>query len=102
MLIWLLRLVVVYLVLRGISRLVQGIGEGLRAPRDAQKPAVPLVRDPICGTFVVSSRALTSGSGGDMRFFCSERCRRAYISSSSSTSAAASRVASRGERSDRP
>jgi hypothetical protein len=85
-LIWLLRLVVVYLVLRGISRLVQGIGEGLRAPRDAQRPAVPLVRDPICGTFVVSSRALTSGSGSDMRFFCSEKCRRAYVSGAPSTS----------------
>ena len=78
-LVWLLRLVVVYLVLRGILRLVRGIGEGLHAPRDAQPPAVPLVRDPVCGTFVVPSRALTAGSGADLRFFCSEECRRAYI-----------------------
>jgi len=41
---------------------------------------VNLVRDPVCGTFVVPSRALTSGTGSEMRFFCSERCRQAWMS----------------------
>ncbi|HYT73322.1 MAG TPA: hypothetical protein VEL79_01115 [Vicinamibacterales bacterium] len=77
--VWLLRLIVVYLVLRGLSRLLRGIGEGLHAPRDSRPTAVALVRDPVCGTFVVPSRALTAGTGSDMRFFCSEKCRRAYV-----------------------
>ena len=37
-----------------------------------------LVRDPECGTFVAPSTALSYGSGAQMRFFCSEKCRRAY------------------------
>jgi uncharacterized protein len=72
-------LVLVYFVARAVWRLVYGIAEGLRGPRDQQPPsAVPLARDPVCGTYVVPSRALTSGSGDDLRFFCSERCRQAW------------------------
>ena len=35
-----------------------------------------MVRDPVCGTFVVQSRALTADSGGETAWFCSEECRR--------------------------
>jgi YHS domain-containing protein len=77
--VWLLRLAVAYLVLRGLSRLLRGIGEGLRAPRETRPAAVALVRDPVCGTFVVPSDALSAGSGSDTRFFCSEKCRHAYF-----------------------
>jgi YHS domain-containing protein len=81
---WLVRLVMAYLVLRGISRLVGGIYEGLYGPREnrprgSRPPSVPLARDPICGTYVVPSRALTAGSGAGVRFFCSDACRRAYV-----------------------
>jgi len=84
MILWLVRLILAYLVLRGIMRLLGGIHEGLYGPRDdrqrgSQPPSVPLARDPVCGTFVVPSRALTAGSGADTRFFCSEGCRRAYV-----------------------
>jgi hypothetical protein len=69
----------VYFASRAIWRLVRGIAEGMSAPRDLQSPsAVPLARDPVCGTFVVPSRALTAGSGNDVHFFCSERCRQAW------------------------
>jgi len=72
-------LLLAYFVGRAVWRLVHGIAEGLSAPRDAQSPsAVPLARDPVCGTYVVPSRALTSGSGNDLHFFCSERCRQAW------------------------
>ena len=84
MFIWLLRLLIAFILWRGLSRLLGGIQEGLRGPRgnpprNAQPPAVPLVRDPICGTYVVPSHALTVGSGGDLRYFCSEDCRRAWV-----------------------
>ena len=80
--VWLLRLVMLYLVLRAVSRLLRGIGEGLHGPRDARPRSVALVRDPVCGTFIVPSRAVTAGTGSDTRFFCSENCRRAYSLSS--------------------
>jgi uncharacterized protein len=73
-------LLLVYFIARAVWRLVHGIAEGMSAPRDPQSPsAVALVRDPVCGTYVVPSRALTSGSGNDLRFFCSERCRQAWV-----------------------
>jgi len=75
-----LRLLLVWFVVRGVIRLLRGISEGMQAPRSSGPPAVPLVRDPVCGTFVVPASALTLGSGSQMRFFCSENCRRAYSS----------------------
>jgi YHS domain-containing protein len=75
---WVIRLLLLFFILRAISRLIHGIVDGMRPPREEQPAAVPLVRDPVCGTFVVASRALTAGSGAETRFFCSENCRRAY------------------------
>jgi len=72
-------LLLVVFIARAVWRLVHGIAEGMSAPRNPQSPsAVPLARDPVCGTYVVPSRALTSGSGDELRFFCSERCRQAW------------------------
>lgn len=76
MAVWILRLLVIWLVVRALVRLARGIAEGMAEPRAPE--AVPLVRDPICGTFVVAARALSIGTGSQMRFFCSEKCRRAY------------------------
>ena len=75
---WIIRLLLLFFILRAISRMFHGIAEGMRPPRARQPAAVPLARDPVCGTFVVPSRALTTGSGADVRFFCSENCRRTY------------------------
>lgn len=75
---WIIRLLLAYFILRAISRLVRGIADGMRPARSEDPAAVPLARDPVCGTFVVPSRAFTAGSGADLRFFCSEKCRRAY------------------------
>jgi YHS domain-containing protein len=75
---WIFTLVLLYFIVRAIARFARGILEGLTPPREKQPAAVPLVRDPVCGTFVVPSRAVTAGSGADVRFFCSEKCRRTY------------------------
>lgn len=74
---WILKLVLLYLVIRAVMRIVRGVLDGLRLPADPPA-AVPLVRDPICGTFVVPSAALALGTGAGTRFFCSEKCLRAY------------------------
>ena len=75
---WLIRLLLLFFVLRALSRLWQGILQGMQPPRDEQPVAVPLARDPVCGTFVVPAKALTGGTGADVRYFCSENCRRTY------------------------
>jgi uncharacterized protein len=73
-------LLLVYFVARALWRLIYGIAEGLSGTAGSKSPsAVALARDPVCGTYVVPSRALTSGSGDDLRFFCSERCRQAWV-----------------------
>jgi hypothetical protein len=76
LLIW---LVLVSLVLRSVVRVLRGIAEGMQGPSAAKPPkAVALARDPVCGTYVVPSNAYSLGTGDQMRFFCSEDCRRAY------------------------
>jgi YHS domain-containing protein len=74
----LLGLILLIIVIRAVQRLLHGIADGIAGPRQTQPPAVPLVRDPVCGTYVIPSRALSSGSGSAMQFFCSERCREAW------------------------
>ena len=73
-------LVLASMVLRSIVRLCRGIAEGLQGPPEpkARKP-VALVRDPVCGTYVVPSNALSAGAGPSTQFFCSENCRRTYV-----------------------
>jgi YHS domain-containing protein len=74
---WILRLFLIWLVLRAVIRLVRGVAEGLSGT-PAPPPAVALVRDPVCGTFVAPATAPSLGTGAQMRFFCSENCRRIY------------------------
>jgi YHS domain-containing protein len=78
---WILRLLVAVLILRAIWRFVAGVLEGMAPPRETAAPGGPgvaLVQDPVCGTYVVPSRAVTSGRGESLRYFCSERCRDQY------------------------
>lgn len=74
--------ILLYVLWRVGWRLLKGVFEGMgyQAPGAAAGGAgsVGLVKDPMCGTFVMPSKALTSGSGPDMRFFCSEKCRSEY------------------------
>jgi YHS domain-containing protein len=75
------------MVLQAGGRLLQGFLEGVRgAPPRRRGPGgdrVPakgtaMVRDPVCGTFVVQSRALTAARGRETAWFCSEQCRAAW------------------------
>jgi YHS domain-containing protein len=52
-------------------------GMGYQRPGETGQ-SVGLVRDPTCGTFVLPSSAVTSGSGSNTRYFCSEKCRSDY------------------------
>ncbi len=78
-----LLLLLVMLVLRALWRVVAGVIDGAtqhegRRGRPLER-GVQMVRDPVCGTFLPPSNAvsLTERSGG-VRYFCSEKCREAY------------------------
>ena len=54
--------ILILLVVRALSRLLRGVleGAGYRARDAAAAEASALVRDPVCGIFVVPGQALTS------------------------------------------
>ena len=71
--------VVLVLFVRSLSRLLRGVIEGAGYTRGpSPQRSVGLVRDPVCGVFVVPGQALTSGKGSATRHFCSEKCRREW------------------------
>ena len=77
LILWAILLVVLA---RLLSRLLRGVIEGAGYTRGEIPPSVGLVRDPVCGVFVVPGKALTSGTGAAMRHFCSDKCRREWLS----------------------
>jgi YHS domain-containing protein len=89
---WSLRLLLILLVLRLVWRFVAGLIDGVAgAPGRqvrGQQQAVPLVKDPVCGTYVVKDRALSAYAGGETGWFCSERCRDQWRESRAGTRSA--------------
>ena len=89
---WVLRFILLMIVIRVLWRFLGGIIDGLSGDSSTltqgrQRSAagggggvasVPLVRDPVCGTYVVRTKALTTGSGDQTQYFCSEKCRDEY------------------------
>ena len=63
-----------------IWRFVSGVIEGATGKSKVSKPkGVSLVQDPVCGMFVVRSRAVTIKRDGIVKYFCSDQCRRKYL-----------------------
>ncbi len=81
------------LLVRSVWQLLISIVEGASVtPTGKSGPpqrGVAMVRDPVCGTFVVPSAALTLDVGGRRTCFCSEKCRRAFEAGGGTRSAAA-------------
>jgi YHS domain-containing protein len=71
--------ILIFFAARALSRLMRGVLEGAGYRREPEhQPSMPLVRDPVCGVFVVPGKALTSGSGPAMKYFCSDKCKREW------------------------
>lgn len=70
-----LKIILFLIVVRLIWKFVRGVLEGVGYFQTPSHPSVGLVRDPVCGVFVVPTNALTAGSGIETRYFCSEKCR---------------------------
>jgi YHS domain-containing protein len=73
-----LKIVLFLIVVRILWRFLRGVLEGAGMIPGPDTPSVRLVRDPVCGVFVVPSQALTARSGSATAYFCSEKCRRAW------------------------
>jgi uncharacterized protein len=78
MLAWTIRILLILLVIRLVLRFLRGVYQGMIAPPAEEVRAVPLVKDPVCGTYVPRAKALVAGAGGETQFFCSEECRDRY------------------------
>lgn len=64
--------------LRAVGRFMGGLSQAARgeAPRArATDTPVKMMKDPVCGTFVVPGKALSATSDGATVWFCSEQCR---------------------------
>ena len=80
-----LEFVLMLVIARSFWRLIGGVMDGLggtlrtRAP-DSGVPdrGVPMVRDPVCGTFVLPERAVSLSDGRQRVYFCSTACRDKY------------------------
>ena len=72
-------LVLAILLARALWRLLDGIVEGARGPSGGVPTrGLAMVRDPVCGTFVLPDRAVTLFDGRTTVSFCSEACRDKY------------------------
>ncbi len=67
------------LIARAFWRLVETVIEGAKGRGATQvRPAQKLVRDPVCGTYVVPEGSLSVTADGRVHHFCSEACRSSY------------------------
>ena len=73
-----LKVILFLILMRLIWRFVRGVLEGAGYYRAPAHPSVGLVRDPVCGVFVVPSQALMARKGSETKYFCSEKCRTAW------------------------
>ncbi len=68
-------------VLRGLRIFLRAFMQGAAPPRPASGPPAArqaeMVRDPVCGTWIDRSIALSGRQGGVIVPVCSEKCRRA-------------------------
>ena len=73
--------VLVIFIARAFWLLADGILKGVSGhPSSTRVPTrgVQMVRDPVCGTFVVPDRAVMITDGRRQLFFCSTNCRDQY------------------------
>jgi uncharacterized protein len=73
-----IKIILFLLIVRILWTFVRGVLEGAGLREIPKQSSVKLVRDPVCGVFVVPSRALTARSGSETAYFCSEKCRQEW------------------------
>jgi len=82
---WVIRVLVMALILRAVVSFVRGLSSGFNGsqatvgggPRQS-RGSVPLVKDPVCGTYVEPTHAVSTRTGSTVHYFCSETCRQTF------------------------
>jgi YHS domain-containing protein len=82
---WILDVIFTLVAIRAIWKLLQGLMQGMAGPPAQQGsrresggvPAqgVQMAKDPVCGTYVVPDRAVSTTVGRQTIYFCSTACR---------------------------
>ena len=76
-----LLLILVISIAHGLWRMIDGVIEGMTGQRrDGRVPTrgEQMVRDPVCGTFILPERSVSLTEGRRQLFFCSTTCRDQY------------------------
>ena len=74
-----LLLILIVFVARAFWRVVDGVMDGLRGrPAPTPPGGASMVRDPVCGMFILPDRAISLEVGPQRLFFCSAGCRDRY------------------------
>jgi YHS domain-containing protein len=75
-------LILCVFIARAFWNMVDGLIEGMtgrpRGGSGVPQQGVQMVRDPVCGTFVLPARAVSMPDGRTQLFFCSTTCRDKY------------------------
>ena len=75
-------LILISVVVRSAYRFLEGVIEGATggdAAGSRRQVAGHMVKDPVCGTYVVQGRALTAMRGQQTAWFCSSKCQQAWL-----------------------
>jgi YHS domain-containing protein len=74
-------LILIAVVLRSAYRFLEGVIEGATGGSAAASRQIAghMVKDPVCGTYVVQGRALMAVRGQQTAWFCSPRCQQAWL-----------------------
>jgi|ERR1035438_1839245 YHS domain-containing protein len=88
---WLLGLVVIISLLRGVIGIIfRGLGElvnprpnqpGGQRPQNQVPLSGELKKDPACGTYIAAASSIHETLGGETFYFCSKQCRDKYVAS---------------------
>src|SRR5262245_46903119 len=80
-----LRIIIFTILFLFVARALRGLWRGILEGLNPSSPGggvpargVHMVRDPVCGTFVVPDQALSLRIGRDHLYFCSIACRDKY------------------------
>ena len=80
---FLLRLFFILFLIQLVRRIwiaITGAGPAARRENARSRTKVgQMFRDPVCGTYIAQDLALTTQSGGQQYFFCSDQCRREFL-----------------------
>jgi hypothetical protein len=73
----------VYLILRAsLNAFLAGLRGGSRQVPSRRAGTDELVKDPVCDTYIPRRKAISRGSGPEIRYFCSVACADRYTSRS--------------------